>query len=165
MSESKFDRQLKQLLSTEVEDKVDGLPDDEDEQQDLDPMLPVQFEDKESAIAIDENPDLEADYKFARSNYYGLIGRTNAAIDLILNIAQMSEHPRAIEVAANLMKTSSDVTKDLLALQKSVQDKQQRGGGDPKGKYTQHNHFYGDKSPKDIDNELDGLDDEKKNTK
>lgn len=161
MADTKFDRQLKQLLSGDVESDVDSLPESEQEEQEpIEELTPVVFDRKDSQVDVQDNPDLEEDYQFARSNYYGLIGRTNAAVDLALRIAQMSEHPRAMEVAANLMKTSADVTKDLLALQKSLQNEQTKQP--PKGQYTQHNHFYGDKSPDDIDQELDGLDDKKK---
>jgi len=159
---NKFERQLKQLLESDVEKEVNDLPDaEEEEEQQIEELLPVEFEEKESGVSIDTNPDLDKDYKFARSNYYGLIGRTNSAIDLAMKIAAMSEHPRAMEVAANLMKTSSDITKDLIALQKSIDDKNQpKQGEKQQGTYVQNNHYYGDKSPTDIENELDGLSDE-----
>ena len=37
-------------------------------------------------------------------------------------VANQSEHPRAYEVAANLIKTMGDLNKDLLELQKRKQD-------------------------------------------
>lgn len=158
---NKFERQLKQLLDGDVEKEVDGLPDGEEEDT-FEELKPVVYDEKQSQLALNNNADLEEDYKFARSNYYGLIGRTNSAADLALKIAAMSEHPRAMEVAANLMKTSADITKDLLALQKTIQDqdKQAEGGKPHKGTYVQNNHYYGDKSPDDIEGELDGLDDQ-----
>jgi hypothetical protein len=160
MAESKFDRQLKQLLNGDVENDIDSLPDGEEEEQQVEELVPVVYDDKPSQMSIDNNPDLQHDYEFARSNYYGLIGRTNAAVDLALRVAQMSEHPRAMEVAANLMKTSADITKDLLSLQKSIQN-DTKSTKTPSGTYVQNN-YYGDKSPDDIDQELDGLDDTKK---
>lgn len=160
---NKFERQLKQLLESDVEKEVDNLEDGEEEEQTAEELLPVEYEEKESGVSIDHNPDLDQDYKFARSNYYGLIGRTNGAIDLALKIAAMSEHPRAMEVAANLMKTSSDITKELISLQKSIEkESSSKPKEDGSGTYVQNNHYYGDKSPKDIENELDGLSDEEK---
>ena|SRR5690554_2319341 len=157
---NKFERQLQQLLASDVEKEVDGL--DENEEETYEELSPVVYEQKESHLELTDNKDLEEDYKFARSNYYGLIGRTNSAADLALKIAAMSEHPRAMEVAANLMKTSAEITKDLLALQKSIQDQNKEQGKEktPKGTYVQNNHYYGEKSPKDIEDELDGLDDQ-----
>lgn len=167
MAESKFDRQLKALLSNEkeVEKELDGIPDEEsEEEQEVQDMSPIVFDEKQSSLDVFSNKDAEDDYKFARSNLYGLIGRSNAALELTLKIAAMSEHPRAMEVASTIMKTSSDMTKQLLELQKSIQDQGKgKGGEKPAGHYEQHNHYYGDdgKDSKDIDGELDGLDDEK----
>ena len=44
------------------------------------------------------------------------------AVEEILRIAVVSEHPRAYEVAAQLIKTITDSSKDLLALQKIKKD-------------------------------------------
>jgi hypothetical protein len=71
-----------------------------------------------------ENPD--ADY--VRSNYYGLIEKGNEALDGILEVAKQSQHPRAYEVAANMIKNMSDVTEKLMILQKQ---KQELSGKDP----------------------------------
>jgi|694.fasta_scaffold24602_3 hypothetical protein len=67
------------------------------------------------------NPD--ADY--SRSNYYNLIEKGNEALDGILEVAKESQHPRAYEVAANMIKNLSDVTEKLMILQK--QQKELRG--------------------------------------
>jgi hypothetical protein len=156
---NKFERQLQSLLSGDVEKEVDELPDSSDGYTE---MAPVVYEEKKSNLSLESNQDLEEDYNFARSNYYGLIGRTNGAVDLALKIAAMSEHPRAMEVAASLMKTSAEITKDLLALQRSIKDQEKKSIKEPpKGTYVQNN-FYGDKSPKDIEDELDDLEDQHK---
>ena len=64
------------------------------------------------------NPD--ADY--SRSNYYNLIEKGNEALDGILEVAKESQHPRAYEVAANMIKNLSDVTEKLMILQKQQQE-------------------------------------------
>ena len=64
------------------------------------------------------NPD--ADY--SRSNYYNLIEKGNEALDGILEVAKESQHPRAYEVAANMIKNLSDVTEKLMILQKQQLD-------------------------------------------
>jgi hypothetical protein len=64
------------------------------------------------------NPD--ADY--SRSNYYNLIEKGNEALDGILEVAKESQHPRAYEVAANMIKNLSDVTEKLMILQKQQKE-------------------------------------------
>lgn len=157
---TKFDKQLKELLSQDISSDIDNLDDEEDGGTEYEEFLPITFEEKESNLTIEDNEDLNNDYKFARSNFYGLIGRTNSAIDLTLKIAALSEHPRAMEVAANLMKTSADITKDLLALQKTILSSNKKENDKEDGKYVQNNHYYNDKqSSADIEKELDSLDD------
>ena len=66
--------------------------------------------------------DIEEDYDFARSQYYNLAEKGNEAIDLMMDLARESEHPRAFEVVSQLMKTMIDANKDLISLQKQVKD-------------------------------------------
>jgi hypothetical protein len=65
-----------------------------------------------------DNPD--ADY--SRANYYNLIEKGNEALEGILEVAKESQHPRAYEVAANMIKNLSDVTEKLMILQKQQQE-------------------------------------------
>ena len=62
------------------------------------------------------------DADFARQNIRELIEKGNLAVDGILNVAKESEHPRAYEVAANLIKNLSDLNKDLMEIQKRKKD-------------------------------------------
>jgi Terminase DNA packaging enzyme len=65
-----------------------------------------------------DNPD--ADY--SRANYYNLIEKGNEALEGILEVAKESQHPRAYEVAANMIKNLSDVTEKLMILQKQQKE-------------------------------------------
>lgn len=65
---------------------------------------------------------VEDDTNFARSNIRTLIEKGNKAMDQLLTVAKESEHPRAYEVAAGLIKNLSDLNKDLLELQKKRRD-------------------------------------------
>jgi len=65
---------------------------------------------------------IEDDSNFARQNIRDLIEKGNIAIDNLLHVAKESEHPRAYEVAAGLIKTIADANKDLLDVQKKRQD-------------------------------------------
>lgn len=61
----------------------------------------------------------EDDFKFARDNIKELVKKGNIAVDNILAVASATDHPRAYEVAANMIKQLGDMNKDLLALQKT----------------------------------------------
>jgi hypothetical protein len=66
--------------------------------------------------------DQEDDYQLARSMMRKLIYKGEDALDDAVELAKNSEHPRAYEVAGQMIKTMSDVAKDLLNLQKQAKD-------------------------------------------
>jgi len=82
---------------------------------------PIDFTTTEVVVA--ENV-IDDDAEFARQNLRKLIEKGNIAADNILHVARESEHPRAYEVAANMMKHLADMNKDLLEIQKRKQDLQ-----------------------------------------
>ncbi len=61
-------------------------------------------------------------------------------VDGILHIAKNSDHPRAYEVAGQLIKTVSDAAKDLLEVQKRKKDIEKE---DKPKIQTQNNLFVG----------------------
>ena len=67
-------------------------------------------------------PNVDNDHKYSREAYYDLIEKGQEAIDGILDFAKESEHPRAYEVAAQLIKNVSEVNTQLIDLQKKMQD-------------------------------------------
>lgn len=73
-------------------------------------------------IESDSNSDVESDFGYARQNIKELIRKSDDAIQGILKVADASEHPRAYEVAATLIKTVADLNKDLLDIQKKRKD-------------------------------------------
>ena len=82
--------------------------------------IPAVKEDKPITIHQEQSVNPDADY--SRSNYYNLIEKGNEALDGILEVAKESQHPRAYEVAANMIKNLSDVTEKLMILQKQQQE-------------------------------------------
>ena len=68
-----------------------------------------------------DNEDLENDYKYQRENFYQLVERGQDAVQGIIDLARESEHPRAFEVAGNLIKQVADVTEKLGDLQLKMQ--------------------------------------------
>ena len=100
---SEVDKSLAEILNT------DYIPAEKEESKSV-----TIHEPGESVV----NPD--ADY--SRSNYYNLIEKGNEALEGILEVAKESQHPRAYEVAANMIKNLSDVTEKLMILQKQQQE-------------------------------------------
>lgn len=80
------------------------------------------IESKQELISKETINSVEEDANFARDNIKTLINKGNSAIDQLLDVAKQSEHPRAYEVAANLIKNLSDLNKDLLEIQKRKKD-------------------------------------------
>jgi hypothetical protein len=66
--------------------------------------------------------DPQKDYDYTRANLYNLIEKGQEAITGILELAQESGHPRAYEVAGQLIKSVGDVSDKLLDLQKKMKD-------------------------------------------
>lgn len=79
---------------------------------------PVVVDDKDKQVIVHQAERANPDADYVRSNYYGLIEKGNEALDGILEVAKQSQHPRAYEVAANMIKNMSDVTEKLMTLQK-----------------------------------------------
>jgi hypothetical protein len=67
-----------------------------------------------------EPQDMDSDYKYSRENFYSLIERGQDAIDGILDLAKEGEHPRAYEVAGQLIKNVGEVTEKLVELQEKM---------------------------------------------
>jgi hypothetical protein len=66
--------------------------------------------------------DIDSDFEFARKNIRELAEKGKVAVDNILQVASATDHPRAYEVAANLLKSMADINKDLIELQKKKRD-------------------------------------------
>ena len=94
-------------------------------------------EDKNPLEIVNEKPlvvvpqaDVETDFETGRGELYKLLEKGNEAIDGILSLAKEGEHPRAYEVAGQLIKTQSEVAQNLLDLQdklKKIKDIKELG--------------------------------------
>jgi len=72
---------------------------------------------------VDESKtDVDNDYDYSRENYYNLIEKGQEAIQGILDIAKEGQHPRAYEVAGQLIGQVAQVTDKLQDLQKKLKD-------------------------------------------
>ena len=84
--------------------------------------VPVVSEKSDKPITIHSDTGENPDANYSRANYYNLIEKGNEALEGILEVAKESQHPRAYEVAANMIKNLSDVTEKLMILQKQQLD-------------------------------------------
>jgi hypothetical protein len=91
---------------------------------DLFDVEPIQIVEQKSIVpvVIDHDDPIVSDAQFARENIRELISKGNSAIDQLLLVARDTEHPRAYEVAAGLIKNLGDLNKDLLEIQKRKRD-------------------------------------------
>ena len=72
---------------------------------------------------VDESKtDVDNDYDYSRENYYNLIEKGQEAIQGILDIAKEGQHPRAYEVAGQLIGQVAQVTDKLQDLQKKLKE-------------------------------------------
>ena len=107
----------------------------------LDAILDIESDIKEKTAVVklpDRKENVETDYRYARENLYNLVERGQDAIDGILELSKETEHPRAYEVAGQLIKTVGETAEKLIDLQsklKKLEGEEQKVG-------TQHNHLY-----------------------
>jgi len=110
-----------------------------------------------------ESNEIQDDYDYARARYYNLAEKGDEAIDLMLDLARESEHPRAFEVLSNMLKQNAEVADRLMELQKKkkevrLADQKQL----PNGGMTQNNVYVG--STTDLQRMLhDRMNQQKKN--
>jgi hypothetical protein len=66
--------------------------------------------------------DIDVDYDYSRDSYYNLIEKGQEAIEGILDIAKEGQHPRAYEVAGQLIGQVGQTVDKLQDLQKKLKD-------------------------------------------
>ena len=67
---------------------------------------------------VEGKDEVQDDYEYARGNLYALVDKGQEAVNGALDLAMSSDHPRAYEVAGQLIKHVGDVADKLMALQK-----------------------------------------------
>ena len=83
-----------------------------------------------SEIKKSESPDVQQDYETSRAQLHSLVMKGQEAVDGILDVARASDHPRAYEVAGQLIKHVADTTDKLIDLQGKMKelDKEEKKG-------------------------------------
>jgi len=79
-----------------------------------------------------QNDDVDTDFETGRGELYKLLEKGNQAIDGILSLAKEGEHPRAYEVAGQLIKGQSEIAQNLLDLQDKLKKIKDTKGDVPK---------------------------------
>ena len=74
------------------------------------------------AKEIVQDSKLDNDFEYARGNLYQVIENGSNALTELLEVAQQSQHPRAFEVVATLVRTLSDANIALMDLSKKKQN-------------------------------------------
>ena len=68
------------------------------------------------------NSKVDSDYQRVRKQFYDLAEQGDEAIELMLELARESEHPRAFEVLGQLIKNNAEIGEKILKLHKSKKD-------------------------------------------
>ena len=108
-------------------DKFEGLDEAFETVADI---VPAEEPKKKKPPARLEQDDVEKDYEYARANLYQLVAKGQEAINGALDLAMSSDHPRAYEVAGQLIKHVGDVADKIMGLQKdtkSVKEEKTKG--------------------------------------
>ena len=69
-----------------------------------------------------ENDNIDADYNTSRDTYNDLIDKGRESLELMIEVARESEHPRAFEVLSGMIKNISDVNDKLMDLNKKYKE-------------------------------------------
>lgn len=91
------------------------------------------------AITNQNDTQVTDDFEYARGNIIAAIEKGQEALTGIVDVAGMSQHPRAYEVVATLLKSVAEANKDLLELQKRKRD---LTGISPTGPSTINNNLF-----------------------
>lgn len=80
------------------------------------------YEAEKPKLKKSETQDVRQDYETTRAQLHNLVMKGQEAVDGILDVARSSDHPRAYEVAGQLIKNVADTADKLIDLQKKMKD-------------------------------------------
>jgi hypothetical protein len=88
----------------------------------LEPIERIQPDSQLPLPAAPAAEQRQSDFDLARDTLRTLIGKNEAVITDLVDLARNSEHPRAYEVVGQLIKAQSDIAKDLMGIHKQKKD-------------------------------------------
>jgi hypothetical protein len=86
--------------------------------------------------------NVKDDYEYSRDTYYDILEKGKESMELMIEVARESEHPRAFEVLSGMMKNMADVNDKLMDLNKKNKDINQKDEPKQLGNTT-NNLFVG----------------------
>ena len=108
--------------------------------------------------------DKDNDYEYTRETLYDLIEKGREGIEEMIEVARQSEHPRAYEVLATLIKDTAQTSEKLMDLHRKIQtlDQMMLPAPEKQGSTT-NNLFIGSTTElqrmlKDLNNEKEVID-------
>ncbi len=103
------------LLSNEDDNLIKSFIDNDIEHSSFH-LINSQMPDETLPIVYEEytTESFDKDFDFIRKNLKDVIASGTTALNRMVLVAQESQHPRAYEVVATLMKALADINKDLL---------------------------------------------------
>jgi hypothetical protein len=90
----------------------------------------------------EDEKNLKDDYNNSRNTYYNLLAKGEESLELMIEVARESEHPRAFEVLSGMMKNIADINDKLMDLNKKNKDINQKDEPKQLGNTT-NNLFVG----------------------
>ena len=66
--------------------------------------------------------DLEVDYERTRNKFYELLDKGTEALEGMLEVAKQTDEARAYEVVGQLLKNTSEVNREIVDLQKRMEE-------------------------------------------
>jgi len=93
---------------------------------------PIDTPKKNKIEKVEKKEDSTLDYEYSRGNLYSLIEKGQEALNGILEVAQGSDHPRAYEVAGQIIKSVGDTTDKLIDLQSKMKNLKKEDKDSPK---------------------------------
>jgi hypothetical protein len=108
---------------------------------DVEPLKEVRQEKLPVVQQSYNDPDLKQDltdaYQQSKENLQGIIDQGKEAMEEILQIAKVGQHPRAFEVYGTILKNMVDANKELLAIQKQMREMDENAKKASSGNGTQ----------------------------
>ena len=86
------------------------------------PMIPQTTNQVKTIIAEAHDDSAKADFEMARANIITMLETSNEAIEKLAEISSQSQNPRAFEVLAKLIETTTKANESLLTLQSKIRE-------------------------------------------
>lgn len=89
-----------------------------------------------------DKKNIKDDYETSRDTYLELIESGKRGLDLMVEVARESEHPRAFEVLSGMIKNVADVTDKLMDLNKKHKEIKNDPKQDDEAKAITNNNVF-----------------------